>query len=92
MIQKSMLKRKSLLMIQIFKDNWKLGIHLLFRTKRFGVNNRWWNEFDSMFGLSFGRKILRIICIKPLLNEWIKIKERMSLGFIDKEAYKTLFN
>jgi len=34
----------------LFK-NWKLVIHLLFRTYRFGINNRWWSEFDSMFGL-----------------------------------------
>lgn len=31
-------------------QNWKLIIHLLFNTYRFGVNNQWWSEFDSMFG------------------------------------------
>lgn len=33
-----------------FLTHWKLGIHLLFGTKRFGVNNKWWNDFDSVFG------------------------------------------
>lgn len=38
-------------------NNWKLGIHLLFRTYRFGVNNKWWNNYDSMFGLPWYQRI-----------------------------------
>ncbi len=37
-------------------QNWKLVIHLLFRTYHFGVNNRWWSDFDSMFGLSLRKR------------------------------------
>lgn len=36
--------------ILYIKKNWKLIIHLLFSTHRFGVNNAWWSDFDSMFG------------------------------------------
>jgi len=52
-------------------------IHLLFRTKRFGVNNRWWDEFDSIFGLPIWKIIWRIITIQPLITEWNKIKFRV---------------
>ena len=32
--------------------NWKLIIHLLLGTKRFGVNNQWSSNFDSLFARS----------------------------------------
>ncbi|MBF0113095.1 MAG: hypothetical protein HQK74_10225 [Desulfamplus sp.] len=35
-----------------FIENWKMVIHLLFKTKRFGVNNKLWSERDSIFGVS----------------------------------------
>lgn len=32
-------------------QNWKLFIHLLFRTYHFGVNNEWHSDISSIFGL-----------------------------------------
>ena len=32
-------------------QNWKLFIHLLFRTYHFGVNNEWWSNISSIFGV-----------------------------------------
>ena len=26
-------------------------IHIIFSTYRFGVNNKWWENFDSIFGI-----------------------------------------
>jgi hypothetical protein len=63
--------------IKYYKKNWKMFLHLLLRTKRFGVNNKWWNEYDSIFGLPTSIIILRIITIKPLITEWTKIKFRV---------------
>lgn len=37
--------------LKYYKKNWKIFLHLLLRTKRFGVNNEWWNHYDSIFGL-----------------------------------------
>ena len=37
-------------------NNWKLIIHLLFRTYRFGVNNEWRSSFDSIFGLPIRKR------------------------------------
>lgn len=36
-----------------FIENWKMVIHLIFKTKRFGVNNQLWAERDSLFGVSW---------------------------------------
>jgi hypothetical protein len=63
--------------LKYYKKNWKIFLHLLLRTKRFGVNNKWWNDFDSIFGLSTIRILWRIILIKPLIVEWTKIKFRI---------------
>jgi hypothetical protein len=60
-----------------YKQNWKLFLHLLLRTKKFGVNNQWWNKYDSIFGLPTIIIIWRIILIKPLIIEWRKIKFRI---------------
>lgn len=62
--------------IRYYKQNWKIFLHLLLRTKRFGVNNKWWNDFDSIFGLPTHKIIWRILTIKPLIIEWKKIKFR----------------
>jgi len=35
-------------MFPVLKD-WRLVLHLLFGTKRFGVNNRWTVGFESIF-------------------------------------------
>ena len=71
--------------LRYFKDNWKLGIHLIFRTKRFGVNNKWWSDFDSLFGSSFWQR-LRII------DNWRKMKFRAGkLHFLSDETYKLVF-
>lgn len=65
--------------------DWKLGIHLIFRTKRFGVNNKWWSNFDSIFGASFIQR-LRIV------YNWKSMKFRAGkLHFLSDESYKLLF-
>ncbi len=56
--------------LRFYSKNWKLGTHLLFRTKRFGVNNKWWSEFDSIFGWPLYKKIYAIITIKPLIDNF----------------------
>lgn len=56
--------------------NWKLVIHLLLRTKRFGVNNRWWSDFDGHMGLPLHKVILRIIKVYPIIYEYYCLKFR----------------
>jgi hypothetical protein len=56
--------------IKFMLKNWKTGIHLLFRTKRFGVNNRWWVDFDSPFGWPWYKKLTLIFAF-PIINNYI---------------------
>lgn len=75
--------------IKYYKENWKIFIHLLLRTKRFGVNNKWWNDYDSIFGLPVNKIICRIIKVTPLITEWKKIKFRaVSCHFMTDEEKK----
>lgn len=37
--------------------NWKMIIHFLFTTYKFGVNNEWWCDFKSIFGRPWYRRI-----------------------------------
>lgn len=66
--------------------HWKLGVHFLFRTYRFGVNNEWWSDFNSLFG-SFSLKTKFSIC-----NNWKFMKFRAgACHFLSDGSYKLLF-
>jgi len=72
--------------------NWKLIIHLLFRTRRFGVNNEWWSYFDSkIFGVHWLQICWDVIRIRPIINNYKLMKYRASMGFIDQKNYEMLF-
>jgi len=62
--------------IKYILGNWKLVVHLLFRTKRFGVNNQWWSDFDGHFGLPLHKVILRTIMVYPIIYEYYCLKFR----------------
>ncbi|MFH1608622.1 MAG: hypothetical protein ABH951_01225 [Patescibacteria group bacterium] len=62
--------------LKFYHKNWKMFVHLLLRTKRFGVNNKRWNDFDSPFGFSMIKIIWRVIRVYPLVEEFRMIKFR----------------
>ena len=62
--------------INFYIKHWKEGIHLLFRTKRFGVNDKWYSDFDSMFGWHTHKIIWSIIKIKPIIENYKMMKFR----------------
>lgn len=69
------------------KYNWKLVIHLLFRTYHFGVNNNWWNDGRAFFGLP--------ICKFErwhIVNNYRRMRFRAQIGFVSYKTYKKLFN
>ena len=57
-------------------EKWKLIVHLMFRTKRFGVNNEWWSSFDSMWGYSWLRKIWNVVSVVELIKNYEYMKWR----------------
>jgi len=74
------------------KYNWKLVVHLLLRTKRFGVNNQWWSSFgDSIFGWPTRRIIISIIKVRPIIENYKMIKFRAAgCHFLSENTVKKL--
>ena len=67
-------------------EHWKIGLHLVLKTRRFGVNNRWWSRFDSAMGISVGQMLWNIIRIHPLVDNYKLMKIRaIQLGFLSRE-------
>lgn len=85
-----MVTKKRLLFME---GNWKLGVHLLFHTKRFGVNNEWWSSFDSwVFGKPTSQIIWDIIKIYPIIKNYRGMKFRAGvLHFMTDEQYELAF-
>ena len=77
---------------QYFIDNWKLGIHLLFRTKRFGVNNQFYSLDDSIFGWSWYKILFGIITIQPILDNYHNMKWRScACHFLSDSSFELAF-
>jgi hypothetical protein len=67
---------------RFFYSNWKFGVHLLFHTRHFGVNNEWWcRSSDMLLGWPLWRIIFAIITIKPLVTNWRMMKYRAGAGY-----------
>ncbi|MEA2061423.1 MAG: hypothetical protein U9P10_13140 [Thermodesulfobacteriota bacterium] len=47
--------------IKYILDNWKLIIHLLFKTKHFGVNNTFWFPHDSIFSSEKSKRFTQVV-------------------------------
>lgn len=73
--------------------HWKVGVHLLFRTRHFGVNNEWWSKGRSVMGLPLYRQIINAALIFPLLKNYrmMKIRFGASVGFLEHDRYKKIF-
>jgi len=70
--------------IKYILENWKLIIHLLFRTCHLGVDNYWWSPYKSLFGLPFYKRF-------NLIKNYKLAKIRASCGFIPMREAKLLF-
>ena len=67
--------------------HWKIFVHLLLRTKHFGVNNNWWEKRGGFMGLPLWKVILRIILIYPLIHEYWAIRFRATHNkFLSEES------
>ena len=82
----------TLVKIKYILKNWKLGVHLVFRTKRFGVNNEWWCHFDSSLGVSTKQILWDIVRIRPILRNYELMKVRATkLHFLSAETCAMLW-
>jgi hypothetical protein len=64
--------------------NWKLIIHLLFGTFRFGVDNKWRSSFDSMFSVPWNKRY-------KLIERYKLMRFRAEIGFISQHDFVDLF-
>ena len=55
---------------------WKKKIHLLFLTKHFGVNDKWWEPFECCGGITIFKRITWIVLIYPIVYQyrWLRFK------------------
>lgn len=61
---------------------WKLAIHLIFKTKHFGVNNLWWAQQPSSIGWHWYQILWGAILIVPIYRNYQSLKVRSQLGWI----------
>ena len=72
--------------------HWKLGVHLLFRTKRFGINNQWTSQFDSLFGVSGKQIMLDLVRVYPIIQNYRMMRFRtIECGFLPEEEARMLW-
>jgi len=76
------------------KKHWKIGIHLLLQTKKFGVNNDWWFRGISIFGSIPSWKILtNLILVHPIIRNYKAMKNRaIYLGFMHPDEVRILWD
>jgi len=76
--------------IRYFLSNWKMIIFLLFRTKRFGVMNKWWwpDKQGTIFHIPWWNyKKWRIIHNYKMARR----RAAPGIGFIPEEEYRLIF-
>ena len=56
--------------------HWRLLVHYLFRTKRFGYNNEWWAKEDFFLGWGLKKQIFSTLKICPLFGNYWHAKWR----------------
>lgn len=64
---------------------WKLLVHLLFGTYRFGVNNFWWSKHPSIFGRSNKWNPFRLVMSARMM------RARCFMGFIPLDEASKIF-
>ncbi len=71
--------------------NWRFIIHILFKTRHFGVNNQWWSADASALSWSYANRFIGIVCIIPIIRNYQAAKYRAHTGWIPKHTAKQYF-
>lgn len=69
---------------------WKLAIHLVFKTKHFGVNNLWWAQQPSAIGWHWYKILFGIITVLPIWRNYQSLKVRSCLGWLPEAECQAL--
>lgn len=68
--------------LEFGKQYWKLAIHLICKTKHFGVNNEWWSKHPSPVGWSCRKRLWGMLTVMPIVRNYQSLKVRSCLGWI----------
>ncbi|GAB6034398.1 hypothetical protein [Galenea microaerophila] len=69
---------------------WRLAIHLIFKTKHFGVNNRWWVQQPSAIGWHWWQILWGILTIMPIWRNYQSLQVRSCLGWMPQHECEQL--
>lgn len=69
---------------------WRLAIHLILKTKHFGVNNRWWQKQPSAIGWHWHQIVWGILTIRPIMRNIQSLKVRSCIGWMPQAECKAL--
>ncbi|MGM0540953.1 MAG: hypothetical protein ACQEQR_00780 [Pseudomonadota bacterium] len=61
---------------------WRLAIHLVFKTKYFGVNNLWWSSQPSAIGWHWYQIVWGTLTVMPIVRNYQSLKVRSCLGWL----------
>ncbi len=64
------------------RQYWRLAIHLIFKTRYFGVNNVWWAQQPSAIGWHWTQIVWGIITVVPIIRNYQSLKVRSCLGWL----------
>lgn len=77
--------------------NWKMLLHLFFRTYHFGVNNDDWEQHRSIFGLPLPKAITRLVLNYKMMRirafiGFIPLNDAVRLfpGYAKKHGYQSI--
>lgn len=71
---------------------WKLAVHLVFKTKHFGVNNRWWQAQPSPIGWHWYQILFGTLCVLPILRNYQSLKVRSCIGWMPLAECREMFH
>lgn len=78
--------------VRFFLANWKLGVHLIFRTKHFGVNNKWWFRYESIMGWPLWKIIWSVVTIKGLVGNLKGVQRRAeTVHLLDCKSFRLMY-
>ena len=68
--------------VKYARQYWKLAVHLIFKTKHFGVNNLWWSSQPSSIGWHWYQILFGILTVLPIWRNYQSLKVRSCLGWL----------
>lgn len=77
--------------VQYATKYWRLAVHLVFKTKHFGVNNQWWARQPSPIGWAWYQIIWGVLTVMPIVRNYQSLKVRSCIGWMPQAECEALF-